>query len=56
MKKILDELEKFKAYLYVNSDEIIGNRIAKGIPLTKIQQDIYLSKSTKRKLVKNIKR
>ncbi len=54
--KFINELRKIETFLYENSDEIIGYRIAKGIPLTKTQQDIYLRKSKKKKLVKNFKR
>ena len=56
MGKFKDELKKIEVFLKEHSDEVIGDRIAKGIPLTKMQQDIYLSKSTKKKLVKNFKR
>lgn len=56
MGKFKDELKNIKAFLKEHSDEVIGDRIAKGIPLTKTQQNIYLSKSTKKKLVKNFKR
>ena len=53
MGKFKDELKKIRAFLTEHSEEVISDRIAKGIPLTKTQQDIYLRKSTNKKLVKN---
>ena len=56
MGKFKDELKKIEAFLNEHSEEVIGDRIAKGVPLTKTQQDTYLGKSLKRKLVNNFKK
>ena len=54
-KIVKTELEKLKQYFLELDKNTIGDRLAKGVPLTKAQQDIYIGKSPIRRKVKNFK-